>query len=199
MLFEEDTIQQLKIYFLFMYADGKASASKRRYVDDMIKKSDLSEEGMEDIRAYCKKISRKLFFRGSRAVIAEIDALLGAIDPDSLDSETDMIVDSEALQALTVWTLIRLGYADSEYSKEEKKVVAHLVDRWRMDSLLIAEMNDTAETILALTLQKEWVQKTYGSHMYAANILQELDRNIASMYANMETSISEAYIAQEGF
>ena len=64
-----------------------------------------------------------------------------------------------------------------------------------MDPTLVAEFTDTASTILALTMQKEWIQNTSKPYLTIHSIVQELDRSISSMAANIEISISEADIA----
>lgn len=95
----------------------------------------------------------------------------------------------------TIWTLINLSYADGDYSDAEKQFVNHLVERWKMDPALVAEFTDTASTILALTLQKEWIQNTSKPYEVIQRTVQELDRSIASMADNLNVSISEADIA----
>lgn len=221
MLFEKGKLQQLKICFLFMYADGEASASELKYLDDILAKENLSDESVEKFQAFRSQMTSKLTTGNSKTVIAEIDELLGektssqgggaqggdiASQMSSVFNGLIMSIErafsgdingSRTMQAQTIWTLINLGYADSEYSEAEKAVVNHLVERWKMDPVLVDELNDTAETILALILQKEWVQSTAKTEADTNRIIQELDRNIASMFTNVETSISEANIVQE--
>ena len=188
MFSETEKLQQLKICSLFMYADGESSPSEVKYLDDIIAKGNLPKAVIEDFYTFCGKISLKLPTGTAKAVISEIDELLREIGPWGIN-------ESKTMQAQTIWTLINLGYADSEYSEAEKTVVKHLVKRWEMDPALVAELNDTAETILALTLQKEWIQTTSKPYTVIHGIIQELERNLASMFANVEISISEADIA----
>lgn len=196
MFFETGKLQQLKILYLFMYADGESSLSETKYLNDILAKSNLSEESVQEFQTFCGQMTLKLSTGNSRTVIAEIDELLGEKKTSMWLSLFSGDIDrSKTMQAQTIWTLINLGYADSEYSEAERAVVSHLVERWEMDSVLVAELNDTAETILALTLQKEWIQSTSKPYADINSIIQELDRNIASMFDNVEMSISEADIA----
>lgn len=194
MFFEQDKLKQLKIYYLFMHADGESSPAEKRYLNEILSKSELSEESAQEFQAFCGERALALSTETPETIIKKIDDILGekrtgffwpfkALDRD------------KTLQAQTIWTLINLGYADSEYSEAEKQVVNHLIQRWNTNPVLVAEFNDTADTILALTLQKEWVQKSNRQPADISRIIQELDRSIASMLANVEISISEANIA----
>ena len=195
MFFEAGKLQQLKICFLFMHADGESSPSVTKYLNNIVSKGNLSKESLQEFQAFCGQMTLKMSTGNSKTVISEIDELLGEKRSGLLSFAFGSIDGSKTMQAQTIWTLINLGYADSEYSEPEKQVVDHLIKRWEMDQILVAEFNDTANTILALTLQKQWVQNTSKPYTDINNIIQELDRNIASMFANVETSISEADIA----
>lgn len=200
-LFQETgKLQQMKIYFLFMYADGESSPSETKYLNDILAKSSLSEESVREFQIFCGKMTLKLSTGNPKTVIAEIDELLGEKKASlkivrNISLFLGDLDASKTMQAQTIWTLINLGYADSEYSEAERAVVNHLIERWEMDPILVAELNDTAETILALASQKEWIQTTSKPYAEINSIIQELDRNIAAMFANVETSISEADIA----
>ncbi len=186
--FESAKLKQLKICFLFMCADGEISPAETSYIDDIISKEDLSESDIEEFQDFCKEMKPKVPFSKPKKAIDKIDKVLEEYTPDRMD---------ETMKAQTIWTLINLGYADGEYCKAEKKVVKHLVKRWEIDPVLVAEFNDTAETILALTKQKEWIQTTSRPYEEIDGMIQEINRNIASMFENVEISISEAYIGAD--
>ena len=109
-------------------------------------------------------------------------------------SPYEYLDDDKAAQAQTIWTLINLGYADSDYSEAEKRIVKYLTEKWEVDPVLVAELDDTADALLALSRQKEWIQTTSKSRSDKNKFIEELDRSIAAMYANVEVSISEANI-----
>ena len=50
--------------------------------------------------------------------------------------------------ARIIWNLIKLGYADTVYSEEEKEIVNYLVDKWDISVEVYQEMIDIADTIL---------------------------------------------------
>ncbi len=189
---EAVNLQQLKIYFLFTRADGNSALPETTYLNDIAQKMELSQSAMEEFRAFKKQkgwVSKKL------DAINEIDALLGERKQGFFNMFRSSLDSSKSLQARIVWTLLNLGYSDREYSAAEERVVQHLIERWEMDPLMVAELNDTVQTLLALNLQKEWLRTTGKQQDEIARITEELDRNIASMYSNVETAISEADVA----
>jgi hypothetical protein len=185
-----EELKQLEIYFLFMYADGSVTPLEKQYLDEIIAKGKISSWEKEKFQAFCGQTVLKILAPTADTIIAEIDQVLGEKETwrGSLDG-------NKAMQAQTIWTLINLGYADDEYSEPERAVVAHLVDRWEMDPELVAELNDTADTILALTKQKQWIQTIPKPCAEVNRTIQELDRSIEAMFANVETIIAEADIA----
>lgn len=238
MLAEEEKLKQLKIYFLFMYADGKSSPSETKYLEEILAKADLSETTRRKFEDFCR-VKVPEFSNGDlEFIIEEIDkALLGEDQVNLNDSRQSMLDgvekneeysnqmakcirmmkesafkmpsllygmlwsspyeyldDDKAAQAQTIWTLINLGYADSDYSEAEKKIVKYLTEKWEVDPVLVAELDDTADALLALSRQKEWIQTTSKSRSDKNKFIEELDRSIAAMYANVEVSISEANI-----
>ena len=186
MFVERTELQQLKIYYLFMHADGSPSMTEANYLSDILTKSNLPEEAKKDFYAFCGQKSLMLSTATFETVIAEMDALLG---------EKTSSCFLFPLSTLDHNKNLHLGYADGDYSDAEKQFISHLVERWKMDPTLVAEFTDTASTILALTMQKEWIQNTSKPYLTIHSIVQELDRSISSMAANIEISISEADIA----
>ena len=195
MFVERTELQQLKIYYLFMHADGSPSMTEANYLSDILTKSNLPEEAKKDFYAFYGQKSLMLSTATFETVIAEMDALLGEKTSSCFLFPLSTLDHNKNLQAQTIWTLINLGYADGDYSDAEKQFISHLVERWKMDPTLVAEFTDTASTILALTMQKEWIQNTSKPYLTIHSIVQELDRSISSMAANIEISISEADIA----
>lgn len=184
-----EVLKQLKIYCLFMHADGTPSPSEAQYLKDITEKMSLSSQTMQKFQAFYGEMSLNLLVKTPEMATAQIAEVLG-------EERTNFGLDgNKTMQTQTIWTLINLGYADSEYSEVEKSIVSYLIKRWEMDPVLVAELNDTADCILALTKQKEWVQTTSRPYAAINGIIKELDRNIATMFANIETTISEADIA----
>ncbi len=187
MNYDSKEMQLLKIYTMFMYSDGEASESEVTFLDDIAEKLIISDADFKEIEDFCDQVDSKLSTDNPETFIEEIDKVLSKVTYGGIDT-------SKTEQTRTILTLINLEYADNEYCKAEKEVVNHLVERWDMDPLLVAELNDTVETILALTKHKEWLQTTSRPYKGIEETIYEIDRNIVSLFENVEISISEADI-----
>ena len=174
---------QFRIYGLFLLSDGKWTAEEERCLRNIAGQMELSCEEVEKTIQYCQGLPIK---EGDNAelIIRLIDETLGFSAPEKalggstskedatmriaegLLLKTSMIAGAIAnqinwhvdLQTKVIWTLINLGYADAEYSQPEKKVVRHLVKVWNIKEEIVSEFIDTAETILSLTRQIEWLK-----------------------------------------
>jgi len=60
---------------------------------------------------------------------------------------------------------------------------------------MIQAMIDTADTLLIMTKQKEWLQTTDQQYCVIRDSIQEVDDNINRLFNNIEVLISEAEIA----
>lgn len=94
----------------------------------------------------------------------------------------------------TILTMISLGYADTEYSENEKRIVKHLVEKWEIDRAIVSVMIDTAETMLALEAKKTWAKSSTMSYNEVNRIIADADADIKRLYHTVEVTISEADI-----
>lgn len=184
-MFFTDEQVQLKIYYLFMLADGKCSAGEKMKFTSICKSMNIDDNYKKEVIDFCENAIHISSSDNSAKVIREIVKLLA--------KEENNI--NKCKQVETVWTLINLGYADMEYSEAEKKVVSFLTDYWEIDALTLADLNDTAETVLTLTRQKEWVKTTNKPYDVISANIAEIDKAISRMAKNVEILISEADIA----
>lgn len=194
--YETEKLKQLKIYFFFMYVDGKISPAETRCLNEILTKSDLSKKSLQEFQNFCSQKAYEMSIGNPKIIIPEIDKILRkkSSDPFVSKDKYSYRLSSEVMEAQTIWTLINLGYADSEYSESEKQITDHLIRLWKINPDLVAEFNDTADAIFACTLQKQWIQNTTRPYTEINNIVQELDRNITTMLVNVEMSISEVNV-----
>lgn len=108
------------------------------------------------------------------------------------DVRTGEIKGNANLQAEIIWTLVNLAYADEEYSEPEKKYIQHLVDKLEIKPELFSEFVDTADTILLLTKQKDWLKSIGLSYDKTTERLETIDEQIQLMIDNIQETISEA-------
>ena len=140
---------KLKLYYLFMLADGEATENEEEQLAAIRDAMGITEGDIKKIKRSYEHLT--VIPRGdySDLVIGEIDKMLTGEEK----TWWDPINRNKRKQALVVWTLIDLGHADGDYSEPEKKVVAHLVNKWSFDKDMLATMLETAETMLTLKAQ----------------------------------------------
>lgn len=95
-------------------------------------------------------------------------------------------------QAFVIWTLINLGYSDSEYSLTEKRIVDYLADLFELDKVLFMSMIDTAETVMSLIKQRKWIADADIPFEKQENMVKQIDKKIKQMYKNVELDVQEA-------
>lgn len=188
-----DKILQLKIYYFFMLVDGKCTKDELVKFETICKSLKVNADGKREAISFCEKAIHIENSDNSAQVIREIKKLL------KNESSSFLFYGSlkydKKVQTRVIWTLINLGYADVNYSESEKRIVSFLADCWDLNSVVFADMYDTAETILALTKQKEWLKTTNKSYDAIAAGINEINKNIEQMFKNIELLISEADIA----
>lgn len=182
MLFQSDRLAQLKIYYLFTHADGDLSSYEKDQLDDIAKKLDLDELYLQEYQDFCKEIDSSKSITNVQKIVTEIRKVL----EEGLSKEA---------QAQTLWTLINLGYADRDFSQEERLIVKFLTNQWKVDSTLVDEFYDIANTLMALTSQKEWVMSLSKPYSEVDPIVKEIDRSMESVFSMVETTLSEVEIA----
>ena len=153
---------------------------------------DTEETATKEIISFCQEVVHSTGSDNSSKVIHEITKLLD--DQGSGFFLFGSINRDKKTQAKVIWTLINLGYSDDRYSEPEQKVISFLVDYWKMDNTVLSDMTDTAETILALTKQKEWIKTTNKPYDIISKFINEIDESINQLFQNIEILISEAEI-----
>lgn len=187
------SIIELKIYYLYMLADGKCTEAESERFASICNSMDVDADDKEEVISFCEEAVRSGGRDNSTKIIRKITKLL-ADDENSVMGFGSINMDKET-QTKIIWTLINLGYADVEYSDPEQKVVSFLADYWEMNGAVLTDMIDTAETILALTKRKEWIKTTTKPYDTINASISEIDKSIERMIRNVEILISEAEIA----
>lgn len=177
-----DKLLQLKLCHLLTCADGKCAPEQKRMLMKL-----RDNAGMASV--YLTEFDQ---FRSASVVDGSaLNKVRALLDEESFSA----LHHDKRAQAETLWYLIDLSYADGKYSPQERQIVTHLVSRWGIDKLLIEEMVGAAEAILALNKQKTWVKETKKPYKEIEAMIQEIDRNIASLYEDTKASAFDADIA----
>lgn len=173
-----------KICSLFLLADGQWKQEEIDFLNIIANELEIGNSSKQDIMSYCRelKITKGDY---SSKIIKEIDCELNNQIISSFEYNPH-------LQTKTIWTLINLGYADQEYSESEKKVIQHLIKKWKVNPIIISELTDTAETILMLTKKAEWLKTIGLSYDDTTKQLKRVEQQIQLMFENIDATISEA-------
>lgn len=90
-----------------------------------------------------------------------------------------------------IWNLINLGYADSTFSVKEKEIVDYLVKKWEISPVIYQEFIDVAETMLALSEQKDWI-KTLSISKYSKDQMEKrVDNQIKQLLNDVTITLEE--------
>lgn len=124
------------------------------------------------------------------------DQALNTIDCilEEQSSYSTMLTD-KSVQTNIIWNLINLGYSDTSFSDPEKRIVKHLASRWNIDDVIVADLIDTAETMLSICEQKEWLKTTKQPYDMIDGKIRELDQVMKHLAENVEITVSESEIA----
>lgn len=182
--------RQLTMFYLFANADGKCSKEEENRLSSIAESFDTTPEELREIKDEVSRVCNG----GSDIPAKVIDAF------DSYENKgtyllsywTSNLYGEDRL--FTIWTMISLGYADTEYSENEKRIVKHLVEKWEIDSAIVSVMIDTAETMLALEAKKTWAKSSSMSCDEVNKIIADADADIKRLYHTVEVTISEADI-----
>lgn len=185
---------QIQIYYFYMLADGECTAAEGKNFFSICNAMNISDDDLRRTINFCEVRIQDISKDNSAKVIQEITWLLSDHER-SICGTIVSINRNKETQATVIWNLINLGYADNEYSEAEKKVVSFLSDYWAIDEAMLADMIDTAETIFLLTQQKKWLESTSKPYVEIKKSIENIDKNIKQMFANIELLIADAEIA----
>lgn len=174
--------EEAMLYYLYMMSDGEVSYSEEKLFDEICKELNLNEEEKKSAIEKCKEIAK------------DPNDALYTILSEKLDEQVGQgwfgLKDKSTL-ARIIWNLVNLGYADARYSDEEKKIVNHLLGKWEIDKEVYQEMVDTADTMLALTKQKEWIVSTFSKGSERDEKEKRIDTEINTMLSDVKLTIAE--------
>lgn len=182
----------LSIYCLFMLADGDYALSEQQRFASLCEQMEVSDEKKKELEAHCLEVPIEPYGDNSVLITRKIKEIL---DEDKKYFSPYNPYEDKSLQAQALWTLINLGYADTDFSGPERKVVFSLMNYWAVDKAVAKDLWDTAETISALTKQKEWIKTTRKPYDIVHRAIEEIEKDIHLMAENTEVLIRELEIA----
>ncbi len=188
--------KMLTILYLFMHADGMCNENEIKNFDLMCRSLRANKAEKNDIISFCSRFDFNQNDNSEMIIKIIDDILMGRSAKYKVYNSYFGLfckdnIKNDNMKNLILWNMINLGYADSEYTKAEKKVIDFLIDKWKIDKGIVAYMIDTADTILALVNKKEWL-KTLNKPEAEINKLTAIaDKEIEKIQSNLELTISE--------
>ena len=181
-MFKTGQKEEAMLYYLYMMSDGEVSYSEEKLFDEICKELKLDEEDKQFAITRCKEIAK------------DPKAVLDVIMSEKLDEQVGQrlfgLKDASTL-ARIIWNLVNLGYADTHYSDEEKKIVNYLLEKWSINKEVYQEMVDISDTMRALAKQKEWVISTFAKGSTRDEKEKKIDSEINTMFSDIKLTIEE--------
>ncbi len=174
--------EEVTLYYLYMMADGEITYSEEKIFDDICRNLQIETVAKNTIIEKCKEL------------INDKEDVFSIIKRDKFDEQVGKgwfgLRDASSL-AKIIWNLVNLGYADSIYSNEEKKIVQYLVDKWSISLDVYQEFIDTADAMIALTKQKEWIASIFSKGSIRDKKEKEVDSEIKQLLNDVKLTIQE--------
>lgn len=183
----KDQKTQLKIYAMFMLADGESSNEEKEQLNSIYTGMNVDIATRREVLSFCKELPIFKGMDNSFLIIQQLSVLLS-----KSYNFTEQLNHNKIMQLETIWTLINLGYSDREFSEPEKKIIVYLAQKWGIKESILQEFIDTADTLLVLTNQKERLQRLTLPYWKNKDKISAVDENIQLMFENIKTTISEA-------
>ena len=175
--------EEAMLYYLYIMSDGNITTDEEKLFDEICNGLDLEESVKNQVIKECVDI------------YTNEDGVLNLIISKQLDEQlgTGLIGSrrDDASLARITWNLISIGYADNCFSDQEKEIARYLVKKWGIRSDIYTEMIDAADTISALTKQKEWIRKTLPKNKDTISRLTKVNEDINRIYEDIKITINE--------
>lgn len=175
---------QAKLYCLYMTSDGQISEQERELFTGVCKELGLNYSEKKQIIEECEAIPAEDKFDKIKELI------YGPAHAQTIDVrswfEPHNSVDHETI----LWNLINLGYADTKYTDQERKIVEFLKSYWNVRDDVYEEMIDVSETCLALEEYKNWVEDHEELDNKEEKINQ-INKDINVSLKDIQTTLSE--------
>lgn len=170
------------LYYLYMMADGEVLYSEEKIFDKICKELYIDADMKNSVIRKCKNLAV-----GKSDIFGIIlkENLAQQVGEEWYGSKDD------ASLARVIWNLISLGYADSNYSSAEKMIVNYLVNKWSVKREVYQELVDIADTVLALSKQKEWVFSMFPVGYMRDKKENALDFEINKLLDDVKLTIQE--------
>lgn len=197
--------KEAMLYYLYMMSDGEVSYSEKKMFDEICTELEIGSDEKEEAITECLElvtkpedafyiiVNERLDF-GERLDFSErldnVSSIISSINRFNMRNWFSMQNDKASLSRI-IWNLVNLGYADTVFSENEKEIIKYLLKKWEIGDEVYQEMIDTAETMLALTKQKEWLISKYNKNSERYYKEKKVDCEIQELLSDMKLTIAE--------
>lgn len=172
----------LEICYLFTYSDGNSSSEEMTLFQSICREMDVDQRTQDTIiRKYSSDTN------------ITYEYIVGKIT-QFLDADI-WIKNNKSKQAEMIWNLVNIGYADKDFSENERKIISFIVEQLEFSKTTLDDYIDTAETMLMLTNEKEWVKTTDKSYDEINAKITKIDEFIKKLGEKIKADIYEIEIA----
>ena len=177
-----DNTKEAMLYYLFMMSDGDVSDSEKKLFAKICKEIKINKEEKKAVIDNCIILAKNY------------EKVFDLITGEELDDQVGRgwfgLKDASTL-ARIIWNLVNLGYADTDYSENERKIVDHLLVKWEIKPEVYQEMVDTADTMLTLIKQKEWLISTFPEGNSRDEKKIKINSEIKTLLSDIKLTIDE--------
>lgn len=177
---------KLRLSYLFLMQDGECTPSGLSKFQSLCKAMNVSSEEESEIIRECNDFISACHFPYTDGRFMEewMQRIVGEVGSNKVK------------QAEIIWDLLNLTDTVTESSQSRYSLtLPGLVDYWEFDYEVYAALKDTAETISAITRQKEYLRTIDRPYLHIARRLEELDRKISQLTQDAKLLIEETNIA----
>lgn len=176
-------IEETTLYYLYMLVDGNVTNKKKDIFDDLCRELKVDSDEKKEIINICKKK-----IEGQASVL---DVIVTEKFDEQVGRRWMGLRDASSL-ARVIWNLVNLGYADSKYSEEEKKIIQYLMDKWSVSLEVYQEFIDVSETLLSLEQYRGWISSVYPKGRLGEKKKKNVENEIQMLLDDIQLTISEA-------
>ncbi len=177
------------LYCLYMMADGEISYSEEKIFDVLCKEMNVNEDEQKEIMEECRRLAPEksyvLYQMHESNLLEQLEKGRSFFHWLSKRKKREII-----------WNLVNLGYADSVYLEDEKKIVDFLLQKWEISRAFYQNLLDIADTMLSLSKQKEWVVANFNGHERDTKE-KYLDEQIKKLFEDVQLTIEESDVLKE--
>lgn len=194
-MYYHDVSAEVKLYYIFMQADGGITEEEEKKFNEICTSIGLSKNDKKQLMTYCDSKFTSIENNLDRIKLA-INEVLNIESGKKTSFFSTIARFMPDQKARVIWTMINLGYSDSSFSQIEKDIISYLVDNFELENALYKDMLDSAETILFLINHNEWLKKqNFGYDTIHLEIIQN-EKRIKKIYQDVKENIEEMLYLQ---